>query len=313
MELKWCKDFLMLNSEGNFRIAAQLRNVSQPAFSRRIKALEAWVGAELIDRSSQPSQLSEAGKLFLPDAQRIVDLAEAIKARVQTQISEENAKMRFSTLGTLSQIFMPAWLKSLRPFIDANQFVVKTEYKTIANYFSALEDNSVDFFISYLDPNNGSLNDDQIFTSLTLGTESLVPVSSPNKNGKPLCWLPDRPQQPIPCLHTLSYDSPWPIKNHIKNRYSELNFNSIYESSTATSLKEMALEGFGLAWLPLTLIKDELMNGQLTRADESANDICVEIKIYRCLKYNEARVDKFWNVLLEQKTQQKAKKYRIMP
>lgn len=42
MEIKWLKDFLVLNNTGNFRIAAEQRCVLQPAFSRRIQALEAW-------------------------------------------------------------------------------------------------------------------------------------------------------------------------------------------------------------------------------------------------------------------------------
>ena len=61
----------------------------------------------------------------------------------------------------------------------------------------------------------------------------------------------------------------------------------------------MAIEGFGLAWMPLTLVKDDLKNGRLVRAAEPADDICVDIKIYRCLKYSEPRVEKFWDVLLK--------------
>jgi LysR family transcriptional regulator, hypochlorite-specific transcription factor HypT len=51
MDTKCLIDVLVLRSEGNFRIAAEQRGVSQPAFSRRIQALEAWVGAALIDRA----------------------------------------------------------------------------------------------------------------------------------------------------------------------------------------------------------------------------------------------------------------------
>lgn len=306
MEIKWLKDFLALSSEGNFRRAAEQRNVSQPAFSRRIQALEVWLGAPLIDRSCQPSHLTEAGKLFLPVAQKIVDLAETTRAEVQTQILEENTRIHFSTLGTLSQIFLPGWLKSLQPFIDANQFVVKTEYETLADYFFALEDNSVDFFISYQDPKAELPRDAEIFASLTLGAESLVPVASPNRDGTPRWWLADRPKQPIPCLHTLSDHSPWPIKNHIESRYSDLTFKSVYDSSIGTTLKEMAIEGFGLAWIPLTLVSDDLTNGRLVRAAGPSDDIHVDIKIYRCLKYSEPRVEKFWNILLQQEARSRA-------
>ncbi len=258
MELKWLEDFLVLSKAGNFRIAAQQRCVSQPAFSRRIQALEAWMETPLIDRTCQPSQLTEAGKLFWPVAQEIVNLAKAGKEDVQMQVLDDKEKMRFSTLGTLSQIFMPGWLKSLQPFIDASQYVVKTEYGTILSYFLALEDNAVDFFISYLDPTIGLQGDAGIFASLKLGEESLVPVASPNDDGTPRWWLADKPEGPIPCLHTLSDDSPWPIKNHMQDRYGDLTFKSVYESSIGTTLKAMAVEGFGLAWLPRTLVADEL-------------------------------------------------------
>jgi len=300
MEHKWLEDFLVLSVAGNFRIAAQQRCVSQPAFSRRIQALEAWIEAPLIDRSCQPSQLTKAGKLFRPVAQEIVDLAKAGKDDVRAQALDDREKMRFSTLGTLSQIFMPGWLKSLQPFIDASQYIVKTEYGTILNYFSALEDNSVDFFISYLDPRIGLRGDAEIFTSLKLGEESLVPVASPKEDGTPRWWLPDRPDEPIPCLHTLFDDSPWPIKNHMENRYSDLIFKTVYESSIGTTLKEMALEGFGLAWMPRTLVGDDLASGRLVRAAEPTDDILVDIRIFRCSKYNEPRVDKFWKVLQQQ-------------
>lgn len=126
MELKWLEDFLTLCSTGNFRLAAERRCVSQPAFSRRIQALEAWVESPLINRSQQPSQLTAAGRLFQPVAQEIVDLAETGKSDIQMQVMENKERMRFSTLGTLAQIFIPGWLKSLQPFIDANQFIVKT-------------------------------------------------------------------------------------------------------------------------------------------------------------------------------------------
>jgi DNA-binding transcriptional LysR family regulator len=301
MELKWLEDFLVLSKAGNFRIAAQQRCVSQPAFSRRIQALEAWMEAPLIDRASQPSQLTKAGKLFRPVAQAIVDLAKAGKKDVQTQVLDDKEKMRFSTLSSLAQIFLPAWLKSLQPLIDASQFVVKTDYDTIADYFNALEDNSVDLFVCYEDPKFRFQGNETPFISLKLGEESLVAVISPNEDGTPRYWLPDGPKGAIPCLHTFSGGSPSPICHHMENKYGNLNFKSVYNSSISPTLKAMALEGFGLAWIPSAHIVDDLKSGRLVRATGPKDDILVDIKIYRCSKYNETRVDKFWKVLQQQK------------
>ncbi len=299
MELKWLEDFLELSTAGNFRIAAQQRCVSQPAFSRRIQALEAWVEAPLIDRTCQPSQLTNAGKLFLPVAQNILDCALAGKKDVQILLKEDRGKMRFSTHTSLAHIFMPAWLKSLQHLIEANQFVVKTNYSTIDDYFDALADNSVDFFICYESPQYGFQDSKEIFSSLKLGEESLVAVVSPDENGAPRYWLPDAPKEPIACLHTLPKSSPSPIRHHMENKYSNLVFKSVYDSSISPTIKAMAVEGFGLAWIPIGYIADELEKGRLVRAAEPKDDIFVDIKIYRSSKYNDPRVENFWQVLLE--------------
>jgi len=300
METKWLKDFLVLSAEGNFRVAAQQRNVSQPAFSRRIQALEAWLGVPLIDRSQQPSQLTEAGQLFLPVAQTIVDLATSVKQDIQTQVQEDKDRMNFAAISTLAQIFIPGWLKGLRQFIDSTQFVVKTNFATIEDYFAALDDNTMDFFICYEAPAHRFHEDETVFSSLKLDTETLVPVVSPNKDGTARWWLPDTQKGPIPCLHSLSSRSPSPIKRHMESRYGPHYFKSVYESSIAPTLKAMAIEGFGLAWIPSAHIAAELDSGQLVRAGDLADDIQVDIRIYRCLKHSEPRVEKFWDGLLAQ-------------
>ena len=68
MELYWLQDFLALVRTGNFSKAAMERHVTQSAFSRRIQALEDWVGAPLFDRSGHPVELTGAGQQLLPIA-----------------------------------------------------------------------------------------------------------------------------------------------------------------------------------------------------------------------------------------------------
>ena len=55
MDTRWFQDFVTLAEVQNFTRAADMRNVSQAAFSRRIQALEQWLGAKLIDRAAFPT------------------------------------------------------------------------------------------------------------------------------------------------------------------------------------------------------------------------------------------------------------------
>ena len=72
MELAWLEDFLTLAQQRNFSRAAEARHISQPAFSRRVRMLEDWIGAPLFDRDTHRVELTAAGAEFFPIAQEIV-------------------------------------------------------------------------------------------------------------------------------------------------------------------------------------------------------------------------------------------------
>ena len=64
MELIWLEDYLALSETLNFSRAAEARHVTQPAFSRRIRALEGWIGAPLFTRTTHGVALTPAGEHF---------------------------------------------------------------------------------------------------------------------------------------------------------------------------------------------------------------------------------------------------------
>ena len=68
MDTKWLEDFVSLAETRSFSRSAQLRHVTQSAFSRRIQSLEAWTGFALVDRSSYPTRLTPAGTTFYAQA-----------------------------------------------------------------------------------------------------------------------------------------------------------------------------------------------------------------------------------------------------
>jgi DNA-binding transcriptional LysR family regulator len=69
MDTKWFEDLIAVASTGSLALAARKRHVTQPAFGRRIRALEAWAGMPLVDRSRRPIQLTEAGRKLVAQAQ----------------------------------------------------------------------------------------------------------------------------------------------------------------------------------------------------------------------------------------------------
>ena len=60
MDLKWLDDLVALAEAGSLTRAAALRNITQPAFTRRIQQIEQWLGTPVIDRSVRPARVSTA-------------------------------------------------------------------------------------------------------------------------------------------------------------------------------------------------------------------------------------------------------------
>jgi DNA-binding transcriptional LysR family regulator len=257
----------------------------------------------LIDRSAQPVKLTGAGEIFKPLALEIVQLTYQSRNDIKTQIRAGEGAIRFSTLSTLAQFFMPGWLKNLQSSIDTESFSVRTDFCSVDDYLDALEKGIVDFFVCYEDPSGVIVNYTEKFESLLLGRDSLVPVVSPDSEGKPGYWLPSlTPGSSVRYLHTNSRPSLAPISHHVNSHYSDLDFVPVYET-IYTAIRAMVIEGYGLAWIPKSIVVDDLANGCLLRAAEESDDILLDIKIYRYEKKAEPRAEKFWQILLQQNEQ----------
>src|SRR4051812_15358447 len=113
MNFSWLEDFLALAASGHFSRAAEERHMTQPAFSRRIRALEEWLGADLLDRSTQPARLTAAGEWFRETAQQLLAQVARLPGEAQTVASADSAALRFAATHALSFTFLTSWILGL--------------------------------------------------------------------------------------------------------------------------------------------------------------------------------------------------------
>jgi len=85
-DLNQLRCFIAVAEELHFGRAAMRLNMTQPPLSRQIQVLEHIVEAPLLERTSRAVRLTPAGRSFLPEAKRILKLADGA-ARVARRIA----------------------------------------------------------------------------------------------------------------------------------------------------------------------------------------------------------------------------------
>lgn len=128
MELRHLKYFVAVAEELNFRRAAEVVHVAQPALSQQIKHLEDELGVALFVRSRHKVALTAAGKTFYASAQMI--LQEARQAVADARAVEQGEAGRI-TLGFVSSAAISA-LPSLLAFIRSQLPRAEVELKELA-------------------------------------------------------------------------------------------------------------------------------------------------------------------------------------
>ncbi len=114
MDLNWLRDFECLARTLNFTRAANERNITQSAFSRRIKALESWVGLPLVNRATYPIQLTEAGVQLLPIAIAAISQLSETRQTIREADRGDSRFIRISALHTISVSFLASRIENMQ-------------------------------------------------------------------------------------------------------------------------------------------------------------------------------------------------------
>src|ERR1700726_4650003 len=102
MELRHLRYFVAVGEDQHYGRAAERLGIAQPALSRQIQDLEKELGFTLFDRLPRGVKLSAAGKLFLSDAQRILQEVEGARLRAERVATGRAGTLRLGFIEALS-------------------------------------------------------------------------------------------------------------------------------------------------------------------------------------------------------------------
>ncbi|MBS3996567.1 MAG: LysR family transcriptional regulator [Hydrogenophaga sp.] len=298
METKWLEDFVSLAETRSFSRSAQLRHVTQPAFSRRIQSLEAWAGTDLVDRSSYPTRLTPAGQTLYEQSLDMLQALQSTRAMLRAHTAAAQDVIEFAVPHTLAFTFFPSWLSGLRA--SCGPIKSRLIALNVHDAVMRLAEGSCDLLISYHHTAQPIQLDAERYEMLPLGAEVLSPYARPDALGAPLFALPGSVSQPLPYLaYAPGAYLGRAVDQMLKQSRSPVHLDRIYETDMAEGLKAMALEGHGIAFLPASAVRKEVRAKKLVPAGGEL-ETALDIRIYRerpTARKAKGPVEKFWSDL----------------
>ena len=296
MELTWIEDFLALAERGGFSRAAEQRHVTQPAFSRRIRALERWVGAELVDRSSHHVGLTAAGIAFRPAAEEVRRRLQEGREQAHEAASEGAGGIRLACTHMLASTYFGAWLASVEPRLGRDvAFQLRVDNMVACERL--MRGGEVRLLLCHHHDAAPAELDARAFARLPLGRDRLVPVSAPDSRKRPLHRLPVEARQATPYLAYREESGLGRIlrRSGVTQRLGG-RLEPAFHSHAALTLASLARSGRGLAWIPLSLAQPDLDGGALVQAGDADMVVDVAVCLIRPAARQSPAVESLWSV-----------------
>lgn len=286
MELNWLEDFEALAEYGSFVRAADARHITQPAFSRRIRSLENWIGADLFIRSPQGATLTEAGRHILASAQDATSRLYRIRAVAQEVAGAAARTLQFAATDSLSFTFFPRWLRSAEKGAPIES--VQLHSDSMATCEQMLVHGQVQFLLCHRHPDVPPRLPADQFVSKEIGRDVLVALTGDSAQF-------DSSHESLPYLAYTDESGLGRIISHrFQGKEEFLHLKPFFSSHLAAVLKSMALENKGVAWLPKSLAEQEISDTRLRRALDQSWDIPLDIHLTRPVAPLSPYAEAFW-------------------
>nr|WP_235913849.1 LysR family transcriptional regulator [Pseudoroseomonas coralli] len=297
--MTWLEDFLALAEHRNFSRAAEARHVTQPAFSRRIQALENWVGTPLVLRTPQGVVLNAAGEHLREQAAGLTRDLQQMRRGALKAAGREGAALTIAATHALSFTFFPGWIRALSTLEMPGTLNLVSD--SMAACERVLLAGDADFLLGHSHAEAPARLATDAFTSLLVGTDLLVPASAPDAAGAARWKLPGAAAAPVRLLAYNAASGLGRIIEAAQRSFAQVPvLDTVFTSPLAAALQTMARQGQGMAWLPRTMAAEDLAAGHLVDAGGAGFSIPVEIRLFRPLRRRSNVAEAFWTAASEQ-------------
>jgi DNA-binding transcriptional LysR family regulator len=254
--LYYLRTFHAVATQRSFTRAGRALDLSQPAVSAHVRALERYFGARLFEMRQRRVHLTAAGQALFTYTQRVFNLLdEAGRAVVATQRAERGL-LRLGASPTIGVYLLPAMLAEFHaehPEVQIDVFIGPTAEVIARVVADHLPLGLVEAPVSHRD-----LLVDRV------GEDELVLVAPKNHPLARLRQVEPHELADVPLLRREAGSGTRALVDAALLR-AGVNPPTLMELGSPEALKQAVLAGVGLAWLPRLNVARELATDQLAQ------------------------------------------------
>lgn len=241
MNLHHLAVFHAIAETGSITASAQRLHISQPALSRELKVFEDRLGVTLFERHPKGMRLTQAGEVLRDYASRLFALEHAAEAAMRDFASSRGGRLTIGASNTIGTYVLPRMLAAFRreyPGVDVSLFVGNTEQVSRGVM-------DMRFILGFIE---GPLHEEGL-RATTFQDDELIPVVAADHAlaGKKRLSNADIAEQ------TLLMREPGSGTRELVAEMLQaqgIDCKSTMEFGNTEALKQAAIHGAGIAWLP---------------------------------------------------------------
>ncbi len=290
MDINWLQDFLAVADTRHFTKAANHRNISQAAFSRRIRALEGWLGVTLIERGTVPAHLTAEGKRFEAEARDTVARLLDARASLTGFAGESRSSLRVSVPQAIAAVCLGEWWGD---WCDDLNIDLETHISDISDAVATFLAGYSDVLICYQSSRLPQLFDTRHFSSHVVAIDRLIPVIAANRIDPEKYMANDALKfEPLLMYSSKEYFAKV-VTNILEHSRTQLLGDLVVETEMASLIANCAAREMGVGWIPESLLSTSYSD-KLVAIDQPTLSADIDIVAYVPRKKRSFACDQIW-------------------
>jgi len=263
MDFKQLRTFLKICETSGFTSAASALGYAQSTVTTQIKLLEEELNVQLFDRIGKSISLTEEGKKLLPYAKQIKQTERDIFNNVTPSV-EAKGHLIIGAAESLCNLLVPKIVKKYKEIYPNVNIEIRFGNSKI--FPILLRTNEIDLAFSI-----GKKIEDKDIISYSLQKERMSLLVTPTH---PLAALKQITLQQISEYPLLLTSTDCAYRASLLNMANKLDLplNVALETGNVHALKQFAISGLGIAFLPYVAVEDVLNSGELVELDWAGDD-----------------------------------------